>query len=76
MGTNDLVTELERIKAKQAIVFNVKSLCGAGRKYRKQLRAPLRMNSEFNFRGNMFCLNGANKGHCAANPQVRNFVPI
>jgi hypothetical protein len=76
METNDSVTELERIKAKRETIFSVKSLCEVGRKHRKQLGAPLRMNSEFNFRGNMFCLNGANKGHCAVNPQVRNFVLI
>jgi hypothetical protein len=32
METNDSVTELERIKAKRATVFSVKSLCGGGRK--------------------------------------------
>jgi hypothetical protein len=38
---NDSVTELERIKAKRAIAFSVKSLCEVGRKHRKQLKAPL-----------------------------------
>jgi hypothetical protein len=74
METNDSVTELERIKAKRATVFSVKSLSEAGRKHRKKLRAPLRMNSELTFRGNTFCLNGMNKGHCAVNPQVQNFI--
>jgi hypothetical protein len=50
---NDSVTEIESIKAKREIVFSVKSLCEAGRKYRKQLRAPLRMNSEFNLEENI-----------------------
>jgi hypothetical protein len=40
------VTELERIKAKRAIVFSEKSLCVVGEKHMKQLGAPLRMNSE------------------------------
>jgi hypothetical protein len=44
--TNDSVTELERIKAKRATVFSLKSLCVAGRKHMKKLGAPLRMNSE------------------------------
>jgi hypothetical protein len=44
--TNDSVTELERIKAKRATVFSVKSLCEVGRKHIKQLGALLRMNSE------------------------------
>jgi hypothetical protein len=67
-GTNDSVTELERIKDKRATVFSVKLLCGTRRKYIKQIGAPPRMNSKFNFRGNTFCLNGANKGRCVANP--------
>jgi hypothetical protein len=46
METNDSVTELERIKAKRATIFNSKSLCVAKRKHVKQLGAPLRMNSE------------------------------
>jgi hypothetical protein len=46
METNDSVTELERIKAKRATIFSLKSLCVARRKHRKQLGAPLRMNSE------------------------------
>jgi hypothetical protein len=76
MGTNDSVTKLERIKAKRATIFNVKLLCGAGRKYIKQLGALLRMNSKFNLRGNTFCLNGTNKRRCTTNPQVRNFILI
>jgi hypothetical protein len=46
METNDSVTELERIKAKQETFFSLKSLCVADRKHRKKLGAPLRMNLE------------------------------
>jgi hypothetical protein len=46
MEENDSVTELERIKAKRAMVFSFKILMCGGRKHRKKLEAPLRMNSE------------------------------
>jgi hypothetical protein len=50
---NDSVTELERIKAKRATIFSVKSLYEAGRKNKKKLPAPLRMNSKFNLEENV-----------------------
>jgi hypothetical protein len=76
MEKNDSVTDLERIKDKRTTVFSLKLLSEVGRKHRKQLGSLLRMNLELTFRGNMFFLNGVNKGRCAANPQVQNFVPI
>jgi hypothetical protein len=50
--TNDSVIELERIKAKRAIVFNEKSLCMVGEKHMKQIGASVRMNLEFNLEEN------------------------
>ena len=57
-----MVTELERIKAKRATFFSLKSLCVERRKSRKKLGAPLRMNSEFNLEENVlskWCEQGA-----------------
>jgi hypothetical protein len=52
METNDLVTELERIKAKRATIFSLKSLCVVGRKTHEVTRSTskdeFRVNLEEN----------------------------